>query len=142
MPDTGPFKMGIAMRIRCRFGLRTLLIAITAAGLLVGGTLLWYRTHEFGYLQERVPFDRLIKAGAMVEGDSTWLTRHWTVFNHVTGILCDKDTYVDAVLNEIPKLPWLRHVSAIIGLTLTPEQTERIERLKAAYPEIDFSHLR
>jgi hypothetical protein len=98
--------------MKIRFGLRSLLIAVTAAGLLLGAGKLWYHLQEAEYLRQQAVVDRLQAAGSDVQWGQrcpTWLP--WLArapaFKRVTVVLGGN---LNSVLDEIPNLPQVEEI--------------------------------
>src|SRR5579871_2524126 len=95
-----------------RFGLRTLLIAVTVIALLLGVGMAWYHAQEAEFIRERGIAERLVAAGADVQWEQhapkwlSWLSEA-AAFKRVE-VVTGGD--LDRVLDELLFLPYVREV--------------------------------
>ncbi len=124
-----------------RFGLRTLLIAVTLICVLLGATLLWYHAQETEYLRQLEIAQHLIELDCYVEWESElpdWLgwMRQWRIsdaFQRATSIHASRLSASDeilAIIDERQKLPTVQSIS-IAWSSLTDESVAHIARFRS-----------
>jgi hypothetical protein len=98
-----------------RFGLRTLLIAVTAICAIFGAAMLWYRAQVYEYHSQQAAADRIKACGGNVQWKNvapTWWPFDKDVFQRITSAQCgwQPESRAIATLNELSQISSLESV--------------------------------
>jgi hypothetical protein len=98
--------------MKLRFGLRTLLIAVTTVCTLLAASTVWYHAQENEYVRQREIAQQLETCGSHVTWEQyrpAWLgwIGNQSAFKRVAIVVGGS---LDCVLNELPSLPNVREV--------------------------------
>ena len=98
-----------------RFGLRTLLIAVTAICAIFGAAMLWYRSQVYECHNQQAAADRIKADGGNVQWKNvvpTWWPFDKDVFQRITSAQCawQSESQAIATLNELSQISSLESV--------------------------------
>jgi hypothetical protein len=127
-----------------RFGLRTLLMALTTTCILLGALVYWYHGQEAEYRRQNQLGNKLLELGASVSwiSEPPQLLRKWLVGQQafqriwrIRSLSRDPDS-VRAIIELVPSLPNLKYLYVMEYVDKPPAIDNQLQALSKSNPQL------